>query len=468
MEPRPTSLPSATGNSGKLRLMCRYGGNIIPRPGSKSLCYVGGDTRIVAIDPEIITTLSSFVAHLSSTLSINFTFVLKYQLPHLDLCSLISVTSDDDFLILIDEHNHLSCSPSSAPSRIRVFLFPSKPDSGLCLIRHPKSETWFSDALNGVKILQKGRHSMMGFDGEAGSGVEAHNFLSSGPESMVLETSSSFGSTSSSASLSNLPPLRAQGEDNEVNSQDAKVKLIPSDAVQSDSSVSNILSHHQKIVYQDPAVHASSMETIVNAESVSLETMIPNISTGHASFSQLNQVQRQPVQIVQVGGAHIIPHNPSGMVLVPSYSQMYQPQQPLQHLVHHHNQPYPIYLVPIAQIPPNNLPSHFGVTDSATASSQASWHLVHNFEEAVKPPPFASDISSQNYGTANAATAYVHVTNNGNQQGEADVPSVYQHPRTHAIASGESPKQGNDPNDDHARLQIYKSQPPPPSLPSQH
>ncbi|KAI4352176.1 hypothetical protein L6164_006453 [Bauhinia variegata] len=480
MEPSRISPRSAAGNGGKLRLMCSYGGHIVPRPGSKSLCYVGGETRIVAIDPRTVTSLSSFVAHLSSTLSINFSFIIKYQLPRLDLCSLISVTSDDDFQILIEEHQRLSCSPFPVASRIRVFLFPSKPDSGLCLIRHPKSETWFSDALKGVKVMQKGRHCLMGFDGEAGSGVEAHSFLSSGPESMVLETSSSFGSTSSSASLSNLPPLRCQGEDNEVNSQDAKVKLTPADTVPSENTASNILSHHQKIVYQDPAVHASPLETKLNAESVELETVVPNISsgiivnntnmnTGYASFSQLNQMQRQPVQFVQAGGAHFIPHNPTDLSSLPYYPQTYRPQQPLQLLVHHPHQPYPIYLVPIPQRPPNNLPSQFGVTDTATASSQASWHLVHNFEEPVKSalPP---DILSQNYHThtSNAAMSNVHVTNNGTQQHEADLLSAYQHPPSLAIACSDSAKQGNDPDDYLARVQIYKSQPPPPSLPSQY
>ena len=41
-------LPQVPG--AKLRLMCSYGGHIIPRPHDKSLCYVSGETRLVVVD----------------------------------------------------------------------------------------------------------------------------------------------------------------------------------------------------------------------------------------------------------------------------------------------------------------------------------------------------------------------------------------------------------------------------------
>ena len=71
-------------------------------------------------------------------------------------------------------------------------------------------------------------------EGEAHVSQECAGFFSScAAESMVLDTSSSFGSTSSSASLTNLPPLRGGqgGEDsNDGVSKDGKVKLASSDA----------------------------------------------------------------------------------------------------------------------------------------------------------------------------------------------------------------------------------------------
>ena len=107
--------------------------------------------------------------------------------------------SDDDFQILIDEYDRLCSSPFSTPSRIRVFLFPN---SGRCAIHHPKTESWFFDALKSAKIMQKGRHCLMGSENEAhgyssvaGAGVEgrhnggelSHGLVSSGAESVVLE-----------------------------------------------------------------------------------------------------------------------------------------------------------------------------------------------------------------------------------------------------------------------------------------
>lgn len=126
--------------------------------------------------------------------------------------SLISVTSDEDFQILIDEHDRLSSSP--APSRIRLFLFPVvagvNSGPGRPVIRHPKTESWFFDALKGTKRV--GEVCGYGY----GSGFEGNWLVNSGQESMVLETSSSFGSTSSSASLTNLPSLKTQNEDSET------------------------------------------------------------------------------------------------------------------------------------------------------------------------------------------------------------------------------------------------------------
>lgn len=78
-------------------------------------------------------------------------------------------------------------------------------------------------------MMQKGMRSngLVGFEAESQSQSEclsgggSRKFLSCGvggggsvaAESIVLETSSSFGSTSSSASLSSLPSVRARDED---------------------------------------------------------------------------------------------------------------------------------------------------------------------------------------------------------------------------------------------------------------
>ncbi|KAL5070489.1 hypothetical protein RYX36_021376 [Vicia faba] len=229
--------------STKLRLMCSYGGHIVPRPHDKSLCYVGGDTRIVVV--ERATSLAELSTRLSKTFLNGRAFTLKYQLPNEDLDSLISVTTDEDLENMIDEYDRTaSVNSSIKPSRIRLFLFPTKPESThsippQILDTSAKSDDWFLDALNGAGLLNRGFsdsasvNNLLGLDDDvAGNIIEPgireppegvsqpgsfgknlKQDVHSVPDSPMMETSSSFGSTSSSPSLANLPPIRVHVED---------------------------------------------------------------------------------------------------------------------------------------------------------------------------------------------------------------------------------------------------------------
>ncbi|GMI83504.1 PIGMENT DEFECTIVE 331 [Hibiscus trionum] len=233
----PTSLHS------KLRLMCSYGGTIVPRPHDKVLCYMGGDTRMVVVDRH--TTLASLHHRLSLSLLRGCPFTLKYQLPSEDLDSLISVTTDEDLENMIDEYDR-TCSQttsSSKSSRIRLFLFPLNPDGTLAsshsigpiINNSTKSDEWFLNALNGSGLLNRGfsdpttNVNLLGLDEDRqgnvievgskdeGSGSQKNMNLKSQdvhsvPDSPMLETTSSFGSTSS-PSLANLPPIRVRADD---------------------------------------------------------------------------------------------------------------------------------------------------------------------------------------------------------------------------------------------------------------
>ncbi|XP_068638135.1 protein PAL OF QUIRKY-like [Aristolochia californica] len=219
------------GGSAKLRLMCSYGGHIVPRPHDKSLCYLGGDTRIVVVDRH--SSLADLSAKLSRTLLDGRSFTLKYQLPNEDLDSLISVTTDEDLDNMIEEYDRTSTSIK--PSRVRLFLFPTKHESASSigsLLDDSKSETWFVDALNGANILPSGLSAdsnsvncLLGLDdlgpvpgteNEPNNDSSSHKPLKqdiqSVPDSPMLETASSFGSTSSAPSLSNLPPIRVHAD----------------------------------------------------------------------------------------------------------------------------------------------------------------------------------------------------------------------------------------------------------------
>nr|XP_043629735.1 leucine-rich repeat extensin-like protein 2 [Erigeron canadensis] len=220
----------------KLRMMCSYGGHIIPRPHDKSLCYMGGETRIVVADRH--TSLQDLCSRLSTTLLHGRHFSLKYQLPSEDLDSLVSITTDEDLENMIEEYDRLNSSNpiTNKPLRLRLFLFLTKPETAASmgsLLDDAKSETWFVDALNGAGLLPRGFSDTASIDNllEHKDGViqegldnnmidytdelEIHqrrpvDAQLNLPDPPLVETSSSFGSSSSSPSMSNLPPIKVR------------------------------------------------------------------------------------------------------------------------------------------------------------------------------------------------------------------------------------------------------------------
>ncbi|XP_050378848.1 uncharacterized protein LOC126796126 [Argentina anserina] len=148
----PPPPPSSTAY--KVKLLCSYGGKIQPRPHDNQLAYVGGDTKILAVDRNI--KLSAFISKLSSisdSLSDAPPLCFKYQLPGEDLDALISVTNDEDL-----DHMMIECDrlyrASPKPARLRLFLFPANPPAPASFgSNESKSERqWFVDALNSVQI----------------------------------------------------------------------------------------------------------------------------------------------------------------------------------------------------------------------------------------------------------------------------------------------------------------------------
>ncbi|VFQ78178.1 unnamed protein product [Cuscuta campestris] len=244
--------PYAAGTGGgKLRLMCSYGGRIVPRPHDKSLCYVGGDTRIVVTDRH--SSLSDLSLRLSKTLLNGRSFSLKYQLPNEELDSLISVTTDEDLENMIDEYDRINSNSNGGTktSRLRLFLFPSKSDTissiESLIESSTKSEDWFFSALNGAtststKVLSESSsvNCLLGLDDDVANGnstgkdadalQDGTNSSKNGgvnqskgnsqdihsvPDSPMLGMSSSFDSTSSTTPLGNLPPIRVRVEENQ-------------------------------------------------------------------------------------------------------------------------------------------------------------------------------------------------------------------------------------------------------------
>ncbi|KAL1308726.1 hypothetical protein HN51_050721 [Arachis hypogaea] len=164
-EPPP---PSSAATTAKVKFMCSYGGRIQPRPHDNQLTYIGGDTKIVAVDRHV--KFSALVSKLCSIANADVCF--KYQLPGEDLDALISVTNDEDLDHMMVEYDRL-CRSSPRPARLRLILFPlpntttsttstttttiATTTNNAPLPPHPSVLTkperqWFVDALNSVRI----------------------------------------------------------------------------------------------------------------------------------------------------------------------------------------------------------------------------------------------------------------------------------------------------------------------------
>ncbi|KAL7119232.1 hypothetical protein ACP275_02G051100 [Erythranthe tilingii] len=105
----------------RVKFMCSYGGKIHPRPHDNQLSYIGGETKILAVDRGVRfgSLLSKLIAMCDNE---NISF--KYQLPGEDLDALISVTNDDDLEHMMHEYERLYRA-SPKPARLRIFIFPN-------------------------------------------------------------------------------------------------------------------------------------------------------------------------------------------------------------------------------------------------------------------------------------------------------------------------------------------------------
>ncbi|KAM7259653.1 hypothetical protein ACFE04_015394 [Oxalis oulophora] len=103
--------------SGKMKFLCSFGGRILPRPSDGKLRYVGGETRIVSLRKDL--TLEELMSKTSTICSQPYT--IKYQLPGEDLDALISVCSNEDLNLMIEEYQEIERMGGQS-QRLRIFL----------------------------------------------------------------------------------------------------------------------------------------------------------------------------------------------------------------------------------------------------------------------------------------------------------------------------------------------------------
>ncbi|CAK9137550.1 unnamed protein product [Ilex paraguariensis] len=105
-----------------IKFLYSYGGKIVPRKVDGKLRYVGGFTRVVAVDRSITFTelIVKFGELCGSSTS------LRCKLPSEDLDVLVSITSDEDLFNVIEVYDRVSFDEKSE-MKIRAVLFPIKP-----------------------------------------------------------------------------------------------------------------------------------------------------------------------------------------------------------------------------------------------------------------------------------------------------------------------------------------------------
>ncbi|CAO2842737.1 unnamed protein product [Amaranthus hypochondriacus] len=230
----PRALPNSDDKS-VVRLMVSFGGKILPRPHDNQLRYVGGDTRIIAVNRS--ANFSHLNSKLSKLLSPSIDFTVKYQLPNEELDALITVSTDEDVENMMEEFDRLSIPNSNKIPRLRLFLFPfeeqdSRTSSIASLLDGSKKrESWFLDALNGganTTSLERGRSEASSIVSEVPDylfGLDTNSdeppvlptkFRNrsglSEPDPSSAPGSPAFGSTSSVPAMPNLPPVKTKLE----------------------------------------------------------------------------------------------------------------------------------------------------------------------------------------------------------------------------------------------------------------
>ncbi|KAL1537562.1 hypothetical protein AAHA92_30060 [Salvia divinorum] len=146
-----SSLGSSSGSSRRLKLLCSFGGTIMPRPSDRKLRYVGGETRILRINKDI----SWEELKQKASAMYNEPHSIKYQLPGEDLDALVSVSSDEDLQNMMEECKAFGDGGSQ---KLRIFLISNNDlnDSQLALeSTEGESEIQYVVAVNGMDFSSR-------------------------------------------------------------------------------------------------------------------------------------------------------------------------------------------------------------------------------------------------------------------------------------------------------------------------
>ncbi|XP_073122546.1 uncharacterized protein [Henckelia pumila] len=163
---------SSSGESGtsstKLKILCSFAGKILPRPSDGKLRYVGGETRIIRIRRDITWQ----ELWLKTTEIYGETHTIKYQLPGEELDALVSVSSDEDLLNMMEECNILEDGKGSQKLRMFLLSFGDLDDTHLTLANSDSdSEMKYLVAINGMDGRMEKGSKLSGPTGFSGNNL---------------------------------------------------------------------------------------------------------------------------------------------------------------------------------------------------------------------------------------------------------------------------------------------------------
>ncbi|CAL9118841.1 unnamed protein product [Musa acuminata var. zebrina] len=104
----------------KVKLLCSFGGRILPRPSDGALRYAGGHTRIISLRKDV--SFPEFVGKMAEAVGASAVAV-KYQLPGEDLDALISISCPEDLVNMMEEYDKLATASPDGSAKLRAFLF---------------------------------------------------------------------------------------------------------------------------------------------------------------------------------------------------------------------------------------------------------------------------------------------------------------------------------------------------------
>lgn len=206
----------SNGSSMKMKVLCSFGGKILPRPSDGKLRHVGGETRIIRIRKDI-----SWEELVQKTLSIyNQAHVIKYQLPGEDLDALVSVSCDEDLQNMMEECNELEDREGSQKLRMFLFSMSDLDDAqfGLGSVEGD-SEVQYMVAVNGMDMGSRKNSTLHGLMSSSanilgaldGQDIEGESRLAR--NSIGVSTSPLTGTFVSSSTIQSSQPILPSSSD---------------------------------------------------------------------------------------------------------------------------------------------------------------------------------------------------------------------------------------------------------------